>query len=382
MLSFTRSALRLKLTRGFASSTRLFDRAVVYSTNGNPAEVLRVLTYPDISPPGPSTVNIRFLLSPINPADLNVVEGVYPKKPNPADALSQFESDVDESPTFVGGNEGVARVTAIGDGIDNLKVNDMVVMVKQQTGTWATQRNVSSDDVLKLSSSQLTEVQAATLTVNPPTAYNMLKDFVDLQPGDWVLQNGANSAVGQAVIQIAAARGLKTINLIRDRPDVESLKKDLKKLGATYVLTYEDLANKTLKAQIKQWTGDKAIRLALNCVGGNETTLMARYLGQDGHLVSYGAMSKKPLSLPTSLFIFKNLTCHGFWQSQWYLTKSPEQRQHMMQQLVALIEQNKLRMTTHEIISISATLSDQEATTKIQNLLRDVGRGKILLKIE
>lgn len=45
----------------------------------------------------------------------------------------------------------------------------------------------------------------------------MLKDFIDLQPGDWVIQNGANSAVGQAVIQIAAARGLKTINLIRDR---------------------------------------------------------------------------------------------------------------------------------------------------------------------
>lgn len=45
----------------------------------------------------------------------------------------------------------------------------------------------------------------------------MLKDFVDLQPGEWVIQNGANSAVGQAVIQIAAARGLKTINLVRSR---------------------------------------------------------------------------------------------------------------------------------------------------------------------
>jgi len=63
----------------------------------------------------------------------------------------------------------------------------------------------------------------------------MLADFIDLKSRDWVVQNGANSAVcvfafvsgvvlaegidqvGQAVIQIAAARGLKTINLIRDR---------------------------------------------------------------------------------------------------------------------------------------------------------------------
>ena len=31
--------------------------------------------------------------------------------------------------------------------------------------------------------------------VNPPTAYNMLHEFVKLESGDWVVQNGANSAV-------------------------------------------------------------------------------------------------------------------------------------------------------------------------------------------
>jgi trans-2-enoyl-CoA reductase len=51
----------------------------------------------------------------------------------------------------------------------------------------------------------------------------MLKDFIHLQAGDWMIQNGANSAVGQAVIQIAAAHGLNTINLIRDRFVVRSL---------------------------------------------------------------------------------------------------------------------------------------------------------------
>lgn len=35
--------------------------------------------------------------------------------------------------------------------------------------------------------------------------------------GDSVIQNAANSGVGQAVIQIAAARGINTINVIRDR---------------------------------------------------------------------------------------------------------------------------------------------------------------------
>lgn len=33
--------------------------------------------------------------------------------------------------------------------------------------------------------------------VNPPTAYNMLRDFIKLDRGDWVVQNGGNSAVSQ-----------------------------------------------------------------------------------------------------------------------------------------------------------------------------------------
>lgn len=45
----------------------------------------------------------------------------------------------------------------------------------------------------------------------------MLTDFRSLSAGDYVIQNGANSAVGQAVIQIAAARNLRTINVVRDR---------------------------------------------------------------------------------------------------------------------------------------------------------------------
>lgn len=32
-----------------------------------------------------------------------------------------------------------------------------------------------------------------------------------------MIQNAANSGVGQAVIQIAAARGINTINVVRDR---------------------------------------------------------------------------------------------------------------------------------------------------------------------
>ncbi|KAG8767543.1 mitochondrial 2-enoyl thioester reductase [Ceratobasidium sp. 428] len=205
-------------------------------------------------------------------------------------------------------------------------------MAKPQSGTWASHAYTDAKDVTPVDK-RVGEVRAATMTVgsscipnttltaalqvNPPTARGMLSDFRDLSEGDYVIQNGANSAVGQAVIQIAAARKLHTINVVRNRPNLEELKQHLISLGATHVITDEQLADKATRSKVKEWTQGKDIKLGLNCVGGKMTTILAGYLGHNAALVSYGAMSKSPLSLPTSLFIFKNLVSYGYWQSRW-----------------------------------------------------------------
>ncbi|KAH7907381.1 hypothetical protein BJ138DRAFT_508064 [Hygrophoropsis aurantiaca] len=398
------------------------NRAIVYTNNGSPSEVLSSLTYPNLPPPLPNTVNVRFLLAPINPADVNVIEGVYPAKPDTADNLCVAAQGHKDLPVFVGGNEGLAEVSEVGHGVDGVRKHDWVIMTRPQSGTWMSSKNVRVEDVLKVPPG-LNEVQAATLTVNPPTAYNMLHDYVELNEGEWIIQNGANSAVGQAVIQIAATRGIKTINLIRprcgyrayviyDRPyadnrireRVDALKEHLLDLGATCVATYDELCDKSFKGKVKQWTGGKVglsltyspatdnslrfqdIRLGLNCVSGRATAVMARLLGQDGHLVSYGAMSKEPLSLPTSLFIFKNLTCHGFWQSRWYARKTPEERQRLLETLTSLMTRGQLKAPEHEILTLEGTAWDDQITLKIRDTFSSLARGqfgkKILLKVE
>ena len=55
---------------------------------------------------------------------------------------------------------------------------------------------------------------AATATINPATALSMLENFETLQPGDVVVQNGANSAVGKHVIQLCKHMGVKTVNVV------------------------------------------------------------------------------------------------------------------------------------------------------------------------
>ncbi|KAL6300006.1 NAD(P)-binding protein [Sparassis latifolia] len=357
------------------SSARLANRAIVYTENGDPSKVLTALTYPCLPPPPPGALNVKFRLSPINPADLNVIEGVYPSKPTPTTALNG------ES-LLVGGNEGLAEVVEVGEGVSGLRKGDWVTMAKPQAGTWASALTVEVRDVIKLPSGGVSEVNAATITVNPPTAYCMLRDFVDLQEGDWVVQNGANSAVGQAVIQIAAKRGLKTINFVRDRPNRDALKNQLHALGATHVFTYEELADKATSAAIKEYTGSKPIRLMLNCVGGKPTAQMTRLLGSDAHLVSYGAMSKQPLSLPTSTFIWKNLAAHGFWMTRWYQGHSAAEREELMRTLVGL----QLKEPEHEILTLRREKSDAEVTETVRDAIARIGQGmlgkKLLLQIE
>jgi trans-2-enoyl-CoA reductase len=169
----------------------------------------RVLRH-TLEPPADDSVQVQFLAAPINPADINQVEGVYPLKPAMTTQLytssSSFASAVpqvssppatgsDDKPAVaVGGNEGVAKVTKVGSKVGHLfKIGDWVVMGSAGLGTWRSHGNFRAEDLTKVRSVEkmnegadsldLDVVQLSTLTVNPCTAYRMLRDFRILSPG-------------------------------------------------------------------------------------------------------------------------------------------------------------------------------------------------------
>lgn len=147
--------------------------------------------------PAAGQVRVRVLAAPINPSDVLTLTGAYGMLP-PLPA--------------VGGNEGVGRVEALGAGVSNFKVGQ-TVLLPVGCGTWVTALNAPADKLIPLPDAD--PLQLAMLTVNPPTASLLLSEFVDLKPGDWVIQNAANSGVGSYLIQLARLRGFKTINVVR-----------------------------------------------------------------------------------------------------------------------------------------------------------------------
>ena len=263
-------------------------RAIQLTAYGDPVAGLKFVDIPAPEAPGPNQVLIGIEFSPVNPSDLLVARGIYAVRP----AL----------PSVIG-NEGVGRVLAVGPGVKNVKVGDRVV-APLSSFTWRERMLTSADGLFALPPDADPQ-QLSMLAINPPTAALLLSEYVDLKPGEWVVQNSANSAVGRWVIAFAKARGLKTVNIVR-RPELVA---ELKTIGGDVVVVDSPDVSKEIKAAI----GKAEIRLALDGVSGPASGVLASTLSPHGTLVSYAAMSSKPISISPLDVIFKPLTVRGFW---------------------------------------------------------------------
>ncbi|XP_069130740.1 enoyl-[acyl-carrier-protein] reductase, mitochondrial-like [Argopecten irradians] len=317
--------------RGFANTTESI--AISYSDFGDPRKVLRKEFSPLPKKLASSQILVKMMMAPINPSDINMIEGTYHIRPT--------------LPSLVG-NEGVGEVIDVGSGVKNLKKGDWVLPAHAAWGTWRTHA-VCEEATVQQIDNDISVLGAATIAVNPCTAYRMLKDFVPVKQGDIVIQNGANSSVGQSVIQLAKEWGISTINIIRNRPDCDQLVSYLKHLGATYVMTEEYASSREMRDFIASLP--KPPVLAFNCVGGKSATELTRFLGQNGIMVTYGGMSKKPVVVPTGAFIFKEIRLAGYWNTQWNTQNSHSvEKVTMYKDLCKLMRTGKLLTPESDLI--------------------------------
>jgi NADPH:quinone reductase-like Zn-dependent oxidoreductase len=145
----------------------------------------------------------------------------------------------------------------------------------------------------------------------------MLSDFVDLKPGDWVIQNVANSAVGRLLIVLARQRGLRTVNVVR-RADLAA---ELKALGADVVV----VDSSDLARQVGEATADSRIMLGVEAIGGAATGRLADCIATDGTLVHYGSMSGEDPKVTRNNFIYRGVRLTGFMLGRFLSRRSAEE---------------------------------------------------------
>jgi mitochondrial enoyl-[acyl-carrier protein] reductase / trans-2-enoyl-CoA reductase len=284
---------------------------LVFRETGNPSEVLR---HESFDPP-PGEVLVRILAAPINPADLNTIEGTYGVKP----ALPATP-----------GIEGCGIVETSAS--DNFGPGDHVMFLRR-ADTWATHTSVSADTLFKLPAA-IDPLQAAMLKVNPATAWNLLHGFCPLAQGDWIVQNLGNSAVGRCVIQLARDPGIRTISFVRRAGQIPALTA----LGADHVFTDDDSGI----AQAREVLGGANAALAFNAVGGDSALRLMKLLRESGTHITYGAMGRKPLTMPNGLLIFRDIRVRGLWVTRWAEMAPAEEVRTVYQELASRIAAGNL----------------------------------------
>ncbi len=324
-------------------------KRVVFHETGEPVEVLRIEEYE--SPPlPPACARVAMRMAPINPADLNLLEGRYGVRP---------------SLPCVAGLEGYGIVKEVAEGVESLKVGDPVLS-PDGPGSWCEEIVYPADALIPLPEG-MNDIQAATLKVNPSTAWRMLHDFVDLPKGAWVVQNAGNSGVGRHVIQLAHAKGWRTVSFVRRLELIDEL------LGIGADAVYLDSDESVVEA--KSRIGTPGAVLGLNAVGGESATRIMRILDEQATLVTYGGMSKRPLAIATGSLIFRDLNVRGFWLTRWWKAAGRAEKISMLTELGALARAGRLNLPVDRLFQL---------TDVKQAVLRasEPGRaGKVLLTL-
>lgn len=340
-------ATHTEAPRADAASTATM-RALVHHTFGDPAAVLAVEERP-LPQPGPGQVRVRTLLSPIHNHDLWTVRGTYGFKPElPAQA----------------GTEAVGVVDALGEGVDQLAIGQRVT-TGGTFGVWAEHFVASAAGLIPVPDALSDEI-AAQLVSMPFSALSLLHSL-DLNEGDWMIQNAANGAVGRMVAQLGAARGINVVGLVRRADGVEELRaQGIERIIATDSPDWRE--------QLTALTGGAPIRVGIDSVGGHAAGDVLSALAVNGTLVVFGAMASPTLELASGDVIFKQATVKGFWGSVVSREMPAELRGQLFQELIARVLDGSMTLpvaASYAFADISAAVAASAEPGRV---------GKVLLK--
>jgi len=318
----------------------------------SPDGKLVVETLP-IPQPGAGEVLVRMAASPINPSDLALLRGGYMNRSYP----------------FTPGLEGSGVVVASGGGLlARMRKGKRVACTPhpEGDGTWAEFMLTSAMRTIPLPAS-ITLEQGAMTVVNPMTA---LAFFHMARTGKHpaMVNNAAASSLGKMLIRLSVDHGIPLINIVRNPSHV----KELKNLGATYVLNSED---KGFETELTNLASELGATLFLDAISGPHTSRLLEAAPPRSTLVVYARLAGDSMQVNSGHLIRKDIKIEGFQLGNWLQTKGILFK-------LAFVKQMKKQLGNALSSHIRQTYSLEDVEMAIAHCTKNMSSGKVLLLIK
>jgi NADPH:quinone reductase len=258
-------------------------KALVVTEPGGP-EVMQLQDVPDPTP-GPDEVLIRVQAVGVNFADHLMRIGAYLR----------------QEPPVIPGLEAAGVVEALGGGVRDLRVGQLVLALGKRTYA---ERMVAPAWAVIPAPPGVSIADAAAIPVAFTTAWHALVTCANLQPGERVLVHAAGSGVGSAAIQVAKELGGRVIATAGQDWKLDRARE----LGAEATVNY---TNQDVAAVVQALTDSQGVEVVLEGVGKATFGASLKTLTDGGRMVVYGAPSGPRVELDTRPTIFRNLTIYG-----------------------------------------------------------------------
>jgi NADPH2:quinone reductase len=177
---------------------------------------------------------------------------------------------------------------------------------------------------------------AAASLANYQVAYHIFNDALQTRVGQTVLIYAAAGGMGNALIDLAKAAGLKVIGVVSSADKAHFARE----LGADHVI---DRKSEKVAARVGEITGGRGVDIIIDPVGGPSIPGNLELLGPCGTLVVYGGLGgKAPLDLQTTIRASKNSPAlRQFSIHTW--DHLPEERRAGMRALIEMLAAGKLK---------------------------------------
>lgn len=237
------------------------NHAIRFHETGGP-EVLRWEAV-DVPPPAAGEVTLRQHAVGLNYIDTYHRSGLYPV-PLPSGI----------------GLEGAGEITAVGDGVTDLRVGDRVAYAGGPIGAYAQNRNMPADRLVKLPDG-ISDEQGAAMMLQGLTAQYLLRRTYRVQPGDTVLIHAAAGGVGLIACQWAKALGATVIGTVGS--DEKAALARAHGCDHTILYTREKFADR-----VREITGGKGVPVVYDSIGKDTFMDSLSCLQPRGMMVTYG----------------------------------------------------------------------------------------------